>query len=333
MTTPQATARPAAGIAVVGSVNMDLVVRLARHPRPGETVMGSDYATHPGGKGANQAVAASRLGGRVSFVGRVGNDEYGVQLTAALQRDHVDTTALARSGRPSGVAFIQVDEAGQNSIVVSPGANYDLSVADLATPAGRYAVEGAAVLLLQLEVPLEVTLAAAAAGRRAGAVVVLNLAPAQQLDVSALANVGVLLVNETEAVIQLGAAAADQRPAEWAAALCRYAPSAVVTLGGEGAVWATRRDPANADSAVDHGHVPAFPVTVVDTTAAGDAFAGALGYFLARERSTGREGAALAAAVRFASAAGAMATTRAGAQPSLPSLAEVEALLATGGAA
>ncbi len=333
MTTPQATqSRLAAGIAVVGSVNMDLVVRLSRHPRPGETVMGSDYATHPGGKGANQAVAAARLGGRVSFVGRVGNDEYGVQLTAALQRDHVDTTALGRSDRPSGVAFIQVDDAGQNSIVVSPGANYDLSVAELATPAGRYAIEGAAVLLLQLEVPLEVTLAAAAAGKRAGATVVLNLAPAQQLEASALANVSVLLVNETEAVIQLGTSAADQTPVEWVTALCRHVPSAVVTLGGDGAVWATRRDPADMNSAVDHGRVPAFPVTVIDTTAAGDAFAGALGYYLARERSTGRAGVPLAEAVRFASAAGAMATTRPGAQPSLPSLAEVEALLAAGGA-
>ncbi|MCC6309624.1 MAG: ribokinase [Trueperaceae bacterium] len=352
-------------IAVVGSVNMDLVVRVARHPRPGETLLGSDYATHPGGKGANQAVAAARLGGNVRFVGRVGADAFGTQLAAALQHDGVDIAALGRSARPSGVAFIQVDERGQNSIVVSPGANHDLDVVDLRTGA----LATASVLMLQLEIPLEVVLAAAAAGRRAGALVMLNLAPARRLEPSQLADVGLLLVNEHEAVIQLGAVAEGKTPEEWAVALCRFVPCAVVTLGADGAVWACRAESVDARGDRDvsafgrtdaesegwpggalHGRVPAFEVNPVDTTAAGDAFAGALAYWLAQVGSArarfgigvGRDGSApfsassgsahvvegagehpLAVAVRFASAAGALAATRPGAQPSLPILAEV----------
>ncbi len=362
-------------IVVVGSVNMDLVVRVERHPKPGETLLGSDYATHPGGKGANQAVAAARLGGAVRFVGRVGADPFGGRLAAALEHDGVDTAALGRSTRPSGVAFIQVDEHGQNTIVVSPGANHDLSVADLgAGEAGAsLATATATVLMLQLEIPLDVVLAAAAAGRRAGALVMLNLAPARRLEPSQLADVSLLLVNEHEAAIQLGADAEGKTPEEWAVALCRFVPSAVVTLGGDGAVWACRAGPADADGSravsgdggassrsegwsggVSHGRVPAFEVTVIDTTAAGDAFAGALAYWLAQAGLlAGRVGGVsetsgsappgvpsgathlaerggehpLAAAVRFANAAGALAATRPGAQPSLPTLADVTDML------
>ena len=302
-------------IVVVGSVNMDLVVRVERHPKPGETLLGSDYATHPGGKGANQAVAAARLGGAVRFVGRVGADPFGGRLAAALEHDGVDIAALGRSTRPSGVAFIQVDEHGQNAIVVSPGANHDLSVADLgAGEAGAsLAIATATVLMLQLEIPLDVVLAAAAAGRRAGALVMLNLAPARRLEPSQLADVSLLLVNEHEAAIQLGADAEGKTPEEWAVALCRFVPNVVVTLGAEGAVWAR---------GAKSGKVRAFKVEPVDTTAAGDAFAGALAYYLARDGSWAED-----AAVRFASAAGALATTRPGAQPSLPVLADVTAML------
>lgn len=313
-------------VVVVGSVNMDLVVRVERHPRPGETLLGSDYATHPGGKGANQAVAAARLGAAVGFVGRVGNDAFGERLREALEGDGVDTAALGRSARPSGVAFIQVDAAGQNSIVVASGANHDVSVADLDAPAALRAVGGAAVMLLQLEVPLPVTLAAAAAGRRAGAAVVLNLAPAQRLSAEALADVTLLLVNEHEAAIQLGAEAEGKTPLQWATLLCRYAPTVVVTLGADGAVWAEREQAEAPGSPANAGHVPAFDVTPVDTTGAGDAFAGALGYYLAVAAREGRR-APLSEAVRFASAAGGLTTTREGAQPSLPTLAEVRALL------
>ena len=304
---------PAGNIAVVGSVNMDLVVRVARHPRPGETLLGSDYVTHPGGKGANQAVAAARLGGAVRFVGRVGADAFGERLAAALAHDGVDIAALGRSARPSGVAFIQVDERGQNSIVVSPGANHDLSVADLSAEEADAALATASVLMLQLEVPRDVVLAAAAVARRAGALVMLNLAPARRLEPDQLADVGLLLVNEHEAAIQLGTEAEGKTPEEWAVALCRLVPNVVITLGAEGAVWA---------SGAKSGKVQAFKVEPVDTTAAGDAFAGALAYYLARAGSWAED-----AAVRFASAAGALATTRPGAQPSLPALADVTAML------
>ncbi len=319
--------RASGGIAVVGSVNMDLVVRLPRHPRPGETLMGSDYTMNPGGKGANQAVAAARLGASGSFVGRVGSDEFGHRLAGALEEAGVDTAGLGRSQGPSGVAFIQVDERGQNSIVVSPGANYALSASDLDAPAARRALERATVLLLQLEVPLNVTLAAAAAGRRAGANVVLNLAPARRLEVDELKDVSLLLVNEHEARIQLGAEAEGKGPSDWARALCDYVPSVIVTLGAEGAVWAQRDEDGGANGSARWGHVPAFPVTAVDTTAAGDAFGGALAYYLDEATREGRA-APLEEAVRFASAAGAVTTTRAGAQPALPSLAEVRALMA-----
>jgi ribokinase len=247
-------------------------------------------------------------------------------------------------------------------------------VVDLSAEAAAGALATASVLMLQLEIPLEVVLAAAAAGRRAGALVMLNLAPARRLEPSQLADVGLLLVNEHEAVIQLGAVAEGKTPEEWAVALCRFVPCAVVTLGADGAVWACRAEPPNGEGggetawfeqgaspsegslsgAVLHGRAPAFKVNVVDTTAAGDAFAGALARYLAHAGSTlghagrpsgpagtGMSGAGddpgfvtagtsdgtLAAAVRFASAAGALATTRQGAQPSLPVLAEVAAML------
>lgn len=319
----------AGAVTVVGSVNMDLVVQVERHPKPGETLLGSDYATHPGGKGANQAVAAARLGAAVDFVGRVGADPYGERLARALEEAGVGTGALRSTERPSGVAFIQVDRKGQNSIVVSPGANSDLTPASLSEAEAAAALEGASVLLLQLEVPLETTLAAAATAKASGATVILNLAPAERLGEAALANVDLLLVNETEALIQLGEdrQGPEAEPRAVAEALCRSVPRVIMTLGADGAVWAQR----TASGGVASGHVPAFDVDVVDTTAAGDAFAGALAQQFARARASGSE-PDLAAAVRFASAAGALATTREGAQPSLPDLAAVEDLLEEGSA-
>lgn len=312
---PSNAARPA--ITVVGSVNMDMVVGVPRHPAPGETIIGSDYVTHPGGKGANQAVAAARLGGDVRFVGRVGADGFGVRLRDSLTGSGVDTGYLGVSAAPSGVAFIQVDGRGQNSIVVSPGANFALTPADLADTA----FDGAAAVLLQLEVPLQVTLAAARKARRSGAHVILNLAPAQRLSAPQLSDVTHLCVNEHEASLLLDApvraVTSDARGA--AQRLCDLVPHVVITLGRRGAAWAARRQ-----EGVSTGEVPAFPVEVVDTTAAGDAFTGALALFLAR----GGGAADLSGAVRFASAAGALATTKPGAQPSLPRLAEVEKLLA-----
>ncbi len=302
-------------VLVVGSLNMDLVVRVERHPRPGETVLGLGHASHPGGKGANQAVAAARLGASVSLAGRVGDDEHGRALLDALRGGGVDVRHVLRGSLATGVAFIQVDASGQNSIVVSPGANGEVTADDVA----RLDMSSAAVVMLQLEVPLEAVLAAASAGRRAGASVLLNLAPARALSREQLADVTHLLVNEHEAaaLLRVEAASVTGDPVAAARRLTELAPVAVVTVGARGAAWAERGG--------GQGRQDAFPVRVVDTTAAGDAFAGALAARLAAgERD-------LAAAVRFACAAGSLATAREGAQPSLPTAAEVEALLGGGG--
>ncbi len=307
---------------VVGSVNMDLVVSVPRHPAPGETLIGSDYVTHPGGKGANQAVAAARLGGAVRFLGRVGSDAFGTELRQSLEAADVDVTHLGSSKGSSGVAFIQVDERGQNSIVVSPGANYALSTADL----DDAAFEDASALMLQLEVPLDVVLAAARKARARGTAVILNLAPAERLTRSQLQDVTHLVVNEYEAGILLGAPSfVVTGDAEGSAKrLLELAPQVIITMGEQGAAWACREEQGQITS----GSEAAFSVNAVDTTGAGDAFSGALALAVARAAASGAEPvAAISQAVRFACAAGALATTRHGAQPSLPRLEEVERLL------
>ena len=312
-------------IVVVGSLNMDLVVGVPRFPLAGETLLGGDYARHPGGKGANQAVAAARAGGAVAMIGRVGADAFGDALTHGLQADGVRTDGvLALPDVPTGVAFISIDPSAQNTIIVAPGANARLAPDDLAPE--RF--EGARVVLLQLEVPLDTTLQAARLGRAAGARVVLNLAPAQPLSAAQLADVDLLLVNETEAADLTGIAVDEvaRAPERAATALTALVPAAVLTLGAAGAAWAEAAADADADAAAGPGEpaasglVPGFAVDAVDTTAAGDAFAGALAVRLAG-------GAALADAVRFANAAGALAATQAGAQPSLPRAGAIAALL------
>lgn len=297
-------------IVVVGSLNVDLVVQVARFPKPGETLLGSDYAQHPGGKGANQAVAAARAGGRVKMVGRVGNDSFGQQLKAGLAREGIDVGEVQQLDAPSGVAFISVDASGQNCIIVAPGANARLTPEAL-TPE-QFA--GASALLVQLEVPLEAVLRAAQLARQAGAKVLLNCAPAQPLTPAQLAHIDLLITNEAEAALLLARApeAVVADPLAAARQLAQQVPQAVITLGARGAVWAER---ARA------GQQPAFAVQAIDTTAAGDAFVGALAVALG-------EGQPLPKAVRFAAAAGALATTRAGAQPSLPHRAAIEALSA-----
>lgn len=304
-------------IVVVGSLNVDLVVPVPRFPAAGETLLGGDYARHPGGKGANQAVAAARAGApatagaRVRMLGRVGDDAFGAWLRQGLADDGVEADEVrSLAAIPTGVAFISVDEAARNCIIVSPGANARLTPDDLA-PAS---FEGARVVLLQLEVPLATVQAAARSGRSAGALVVLNLAPAQALTRDALRDVDVLIVNEHEAALLLGDTGDGVRSAPERAVrrLAEIVPTAVVTLGADGAGW------CDGD---ESGVVPGFAVEAVDTTAAGDAFAGALAVRLAH-------GAPLAEAVRHANAAGALATTRPGAQPSLPTAAEIDAFLA-----
>ena len=301
-------------VAVVGSANLDLVVEVETIPVAGETVLGGDLRRILGGKGANQAVAAARLGRRVAMVGRVGDDDAGTMLRAAMDSAGIDTTCLLTTeGTPSGTALIAVGADGDNAIVVSPGANSRLSPADVESAAG--ALAAAAVVLLQLEVPLEAVVAAV---RRARGTVVLNPAPAPatMLPPDLLDSVDVIVPNQTELATLAGHAGlspiGDVDP-ETAVALARGLPvaAAVVTLGAAGAMVVT---PADAT------HVPAPAVVPVDTTAAGDAFCGALADALVG-------GAGLVEATEWAVKVGAAATLRPGAQPSLPTRSEVEHLL------
>ncbi|WP_293169757.1 ribokinase [Oceanithermus sp.] len=302
-----------ADVVVVGSLNMDLVVAVERHPKPGETIIGGDLQRFPGGKGANQAVAAARLGARVRMVGRVGADAYGAELKRVLGAEGIATAEVAEVEAPTGVALISVSEDGQNAIIVSPGANARLQPDDL-NPA---LFANASVVVLQLETPLETVRRAAELGREAGARVLLNAAPARGLPDELLGALDVLVVNEFEAAQVAGAAEPESPEAALALAreLARRVPVVVVTLGARGLVWA---------GGGGEGHLPAFEVEPVDTTAAGDAFVGGLAAALAA-------GEPLEQALRFGSAAGALAATRPGAQPSLPRRAEVEGLLRQGG--
>ena len=301
-------------VAVVGSANLDLVVEVETIPVAGETVLGGDLRRIPGGKGANQAVAAARLGRRVAMVGRVGDDDAGTMLRAAMDSAGIDTTCLLTTeGTPSGTALIAVGADGDNAIVVSPGANGRVNSADVKRAAD--VVEAAEVVLLQLEVPLE---AVSAAVHRARGTVVLNPAPAPaaMLPPDLLDRVDVIVPNQTELATLAGHAGLSPIGGvdpETAVALARGLPvaAAVVTLGAAGAMVVT---PADAT------HVPAPAVVPVDTTAAGDAFCGALADALVG-------GADLVEATEWAVKVGAAATLRPGAQPSLPTPNEVELLI------
>lgn len=287
---------------------MDLVVHVSHHPQAGETVLGSDLQSHPGGKGANQAVATARMGVPVRMVGCVGPDTHGQQLRQGLQQEGIFDACRVVS-RPSGVALITVDSSGQNRIVVAPGANSQLLPTDL-QPSDFV---GAKAVLLQLEIPWATVLQATRLAQQAGALVLLNAAPIRPMQPSDLANVDVLVVNETEAAALVGTLPTQASQAlEVASLLQRFVKNVVLTLGANGVVWASPQS---------SGHLPAHAVTVIDTTAAGDAFIGALAAQLA-------QGAVLEQAVRWGNAAGALATTKAGAQPSLPTKDEVLHLLA-----
>ncbi|GAA4387544.1 ribokinase [Actinomadura verrucosospora] len=292
---------------MVGSLNADLVVGVERRPAPGETVLGSDLATHPGGKGANQAVAAARLGGRAAIVGRVGDDGHGALLRDALAAAGVDLAHLAATpGVPTGVALITVGPDGDNSIIVSPGANARLGPADV--EAARALIESAPVVSLQMEVPLPAVEAAAGLAARAGRRVVLNLSPSAPVPDGLLALCDPLVVNEHEAAFLLGGAG---DPGRMAAALAGSGPRSVaVTVGADGVVVAD----GQGTSAV-----PSPRSEAVDTTGAGDAFTAALCLRLAR-------GDSLRDAARYAARVGAAAVRRPGAQSSFPTPDEVPAL-------
>ena len=307
-----------AKIVVVGSFNMDLVVRMPAIPRPGETLLGGVFATYPGGKGANQAVAAARLGGEVTMVGRVGADAFGEQLLALARAEGIDTRFVGvDSHAATGVALIEVDAQGQNSIAVASGANFTLTAADVAAAFAQ--IERADLVVMPLETPLETIEAAAELGRKAGARVVLNPAPAQHLAPDLLKNIDVLIHNEHEAALMAGIEIRSPGDARRAAAqLLRAGPrSVIITLGSQGALIAEAGEPEPI-----YTQVPAFSVSPVDTTAAGDGFVGALAVALG-------EGRVLPAAAQFAGAAAAISVTRIGAQPSLPARAEVEEFLQT----
>jgi len=296
-------------IAVVGSINMDLVVQVDRHPRPGETVLGSDYQTFPGGKGANQAVAAARLGGHVRFIGRLGQDAFGNELYQSLASEGIELRGLKRVSATTGLALITVNAVGENTIIVSPGANHHLFPSDL----NVNDLEGAKVVVTQLEIPLETAERALELGKSVGATTLLNAAPAQNVE-PLLPHVDVLVVNEHEA----GVLAWEPRNIEEARRVARVladrVPVVVITLGEMGAVWATRDE---------LGHTPPFVVETTDTTGAGDAFVGALAVALA-------ESTTLSVALEFANAAGALATTEVGARPPILTRENVAKLLQRG---
>ena len=288
-------------VVVVGSANTDMVARVSRLPSPGETLLGSAFAMVPGGKGANQAVAAARLGAVVTFVACVGADLLGDQAVLNLENEGIDTRSVVRDpDAPTGMALITVDEtSGENTIVVAPGANAKLSPALLELAAA--AIRDADVLICQLEIPLETVLAALQMARNAGVLTILNPAPARFVSDELLSYVSVLTPNQTEAAQLLSA---DFDPSAAAEILRqRGAENVVVTLGAAGARLVT---------ASGNVWVPTFaPQEVVDTTAAGDCFTGALAVALG-------EGQTMEQAVKFANAAASLSVETEGAQPSLP---------------
>jgi ribokinase len=300
-------------IVVAGSINMDLVVRSPRHPLPGETLIGGPFVTVPGGKGANQSMAAARMGSQVAFIGCVGRDAFGAELRGNLQAAGIATNQVRAVPEATGVALITVSADGENTIIVAPGANDALSPAMI--EAAEDVIAGADALLLQLEVPATAVAAAAALARRHGVPVILNPAPAQPLPSGLLELISFLIPNEHEAALLTGMPVTNLAEAE-AAARCLQSQGAaqvILTLGSQGALALT------PDGAV---HIPSFPIRAVDSTAAGDGFLGAFAVALT-------EGRPVVEAASWGCAAGALACTVLGAQPSLPGRQAVEALLAT----
>ena len=294
-------------ILVVGSLNMDLVVRAPRFPAPGETISGEDLAIIPGGKGANQAVAAARLGAAVSMLGRVGSDVFGQSLLDNLTKNKVNTSRVQRDTAATGTATIIVDAHGQNSIVLSPGANGKVSPDDVAD------WPDAKILIMQFEIPSETVLRAAQQAREKEMRVIVNPAPARKVGPELLKLVDILIPNESELSLLTGTPVTDSASAEAAAwrMIAQGVGMVIVTRGEHGSLTVTQNDIY---------HVPAFQVEVIDTTAAGDAFIGGLAVALAEDKPI-RE------ALTNANACGALAVTRFGAQPSLPTRDEVQIFL------
>lgn len=296
------TSPPTPQIAVVGSLNMDIVVRVPRAPEAGETLLAHELFTTPGGKGANQAVACARLGARVAMVGCVGRDDFGQQLREVLRADGVDTSHVRIAGSTSGVAVILVDDAAENRIVIVPGANAAISTDDV--HAAHALLESAAMTVLQLEIPVDVVVAAAALANAAGRKVLFNPAPMRELPDPLWPLVDILVLNETEAAALTGRPVDSIAAAEVVSSELRQrGPTTVIlTLGAEGAVLA---DPSGCR------HVAAVKVAAVDTTAAGDTFIGAFAAATVAGLPAGE-------AVDYAVRAAALCVTRLGAQVSIP---------------
>jgi ribokinase len=307
-------------ILVIGSLNADLVVRAPHFPQPGETISGEDLQVIPGGKGANQAVAAARLGAKVSMLGRVGKDKFGDFLLDNLKSNQVDSKLVQREAASTGTAIIVVDSNGQNSIVLSPGANGKVSPADVEKDSFLHHD----LLLLQLEIPTPTVLSAAQRANQNNVRIILNPAPAKPLPDELIALADFLIPNETELSLLTGMDVNDIHSAEEAARLLlqRGVKNVIVTLGSKGAL-------AVSDKQVTH--IQTYPVNVVDTTAAGDAFIGGFATKLvesaSRHVNPQEQTSALQNAVRYGCACGALATTKFGAQPSLPTREEVENFL------
>jgi len=290
-------------IVVIGSSNTDMVVKAERLPVPGETVSGGVFLMNPGGKGANQAVAAARLGGNVTFITKTGNDLFGRRSVELYKAEGIDTKyVLSDHDRPSGVALIAVDAKGENCILVAPGANGSLSVADVEQ--ARETIETADYLLMQLETPLQTVEYAAALAAAKGVKVILNPAPAQALSPELLQNIYIITPNRTEAEMLTGIKVTDSATAREAAdcLAAKGVDNVLITLGSQGALV---REGGNCYE------IAAEKVEAIDTTAAGDTFCGALCVGVS-------EGMTLAESVRFACRAAAISVTRMGAQASIP---------------
>ena len=303
---------PSCDVVVIGSANMDMTVRCKHLPIPGQTILGDSFVINPGGKGANQAFAAAKCGALTQIVARVGNGVFVPRFIENYGRVGLHHDFLIRDPElPSGTALIFVDEDGENMIVVAPGANQKLTVADV--DAALPAIEGAKVMILQLEVPLETVVHAAALGKKHGATVILNPAPVRSLPPALLENVDIIVANEIEIAILTGAGDVDTSTAAQA---CKSLIEAgvdhvITTLGKDGAVI------TSGDGATK---VRGFKVNAIDTTSAGDTFVGALACALT-------EGKSLEDATYFANAAGALTCTKIGAQQAMPTREEVDAMV------
>jgi ribokinase len=290
-------------ILVIGSSNTDMVIKTEKLPSPGETVLGGTFFMNPGGKGANQAVAAARLGGKVTFVTKVGNDLFGNQTIGVLKKEGIDTRNVVKDKNlPSGVALITVNVSGENNIVVAPGSNGNLLAEDI--PANHFAPGSFKILLLQLEIPIMTVEYAALTAAENGIKVILNPAPAQKLHDYLLKHTWLVTPDETEAGILTGIKVHNESTADNAATAFQKkgVKNVIITMGEKGAY---------VKSEEFTGMIPGIKVKAVDTTAAGDVFNGALAVALA-------EGAGLKDAVMFANKAAAISVTRLGAQASVP---------------